>query len=73
MSPYIHYRMVVLHHHYLFCKNWPQTPLRKLAFWWSVLGLVVINLRHWEQLRGVLDGIRAILSHKTALEALESV
>ncbi len=66
------YRMVVLHHNYLFHKNWPQTPFRKLAFWWSVIGLVIINVTKPEQLRGILSGLKSVLTHRSSLAALES-
>ena len=67
------YRVWVTHYYYLFRKNWPQTFLRKLAFWWAVLGMLVLNASRPEQFRGVLSGISNILTSKTPLDAMKNL
>jgi GT2 family glycosyltransferase len=64
-------RVFVTHHFYMFRKNWPQTPLRRLAFWWSVLGLLLLNSTRPQQFKGVLAGIANILAGPTPQAAMQ--
>lgn len=50
--------MTVTNYAYLFRKNWNRNWLRKIAFYWALLGLIVVNLTKKEGLRGTLSGIR---------------
>ena len=53
-------RRVVVNRAYLFRKNFPQTPLARVQFFFFVLGLIghrLIN-REWRGARGLLDGAR---------------
>jgi GT2 family glycosyltransferase len=49
--------MTVVNYTYLFHKNWNKNGLRKIAFYWASLGLIVVNLTKKEGLRGTLSGI----------------
>jgi GT2 family glycosyltransferase len=49
--------MTVVNYTYLFHKNWNKNGLRKIAFFWALLGLIVVNLTKKEGLRGTLSGI----------------
>lgn len=53
--------MTVLNYAYLFRKNWPQTLPRKIALYWTLLGLFVLYLHSSLGRQGVLDGIRQVL------------
>lgn len=52
--------MTVVNYAYLFHKNWKQNRLRIIFFYWALLGLVVLNLRKKEVLRGTIDGMMKI-------------
>lgn len=67
------YRVWVTHYYYLFRKNWPQTFLRKLAFWWAVLGMIVINLSHPDQAKGIFSGIANIWMHRDPVKAMQNL
>lgn len=72
-SRYNLYRVWVTHYNYLFRKHWPQTALRKLAFWWSMAGMLVLNASWPEQFRGILSGIANIQASKTPLDAMNNL
>ncbi|MFC1945260.1 glycosyltransferase family 2 protein, partial [Chloroflexota bacterium] len=63
LNIYQSYRMLVVNHHYLFKKNWPQTLLRRLAFWWSVTGVVLYGVYspRAKGMRGAIAGVLDIL------------
>lgn len=50
-------KMTVMNYAYLFHKNWNTSWYRKLAFYWTLLGLVLVNLTKKEGLRGTLSGL----------------
>lgn len=54
-------RRLVTDYDYVFRKHWPQTLLRRVVFWWSVLGLGVLNRRNVERLRGTLAGASPLI------------
>lgn len=64
---YARMRMEIKNYCYLFKKNLPQTPKRKFAFWWSIVGLFVVTFllaisrRSAEGLRGLKDGVITIM------------
>ena len=55
-------RRVVVNRAYLFHKNFPQTPLARLQFFFFVLALIGHRLvnREWRGARGLLDGVAAV-------------
>jgi GT2 family glycosyltransferase len=53
--------MTVLNYAYLFRKHWPQTLLRKTAFYWTLLGLFVLYLHSSLGRQGVLSGIKQVV------------
>ena len=55
-------RRVVVNRAYLFRKNFPQTPLARLQFFFFVLALIGHRLvnREWRGARGLLDGVAAV-------------
>ena len=55
-------RRVVVNRAYLFRKNFSQTPLARLQFFFFVLGLIGHRLvnREWRGARGLLDGVGAV-------------
>lgn len=59
-------KMVIENHYYLFKKNFPQDFMHKFAFWWSVIGLFVMEAtgRNKEGLRGLINGIIYIKRQK---------
>jgi GT2 family glycosyltransferase len=65
---YAYSKMRIVHHHYLFKKNFPQALRNHFAFNMSVLGLFFLELQHalWlrdlQGVRGFLDGLHA--AHK---------
>lgn len=63
-------RMLVINHYYLFKKNWPQTPLRRIAFWWSTVGLVLSRIYspRAEGMRGAMAGVLDILMAREKAE-----
>ncbi len=69
LTTYQTYRMLVVNHYYLFQKNWRQTPLRKVAFWWSIVGLVFAELYSplGKRMKGVMAGILDILTARDDL------
>jgi GT2 family glycosyltransferase len=69
LSVYRSYRMLVVNHYYLFKKNWPQTPLRKIAFWWSVVGVALIGIYspRAKGMRGAMAGVLDILMAREEL------
>jgi GT2 family glycosyltransferase len=52
--------MTVTNYSYLFHKSWNKNQFRKIAFYWALLGLIVVNLTKKEALRGTLSGIRKL-------------
>lgn len=50
-------KMTVMNYAYLFHKNWNNNWYRKLAFYWAILGLIVVNLTKKDGLRGTLSGL----------------
>ncbi len=50
--------MTVINYAYLFRKNWSKNWLRKVYFYWALIGLLVLNLHNLEGLRGTLNGMR---------------
>jgi GT2 family glycosyltransferase len=65
------YRIWVTHYYYIFTKNWPQTLPRKLAFWWAVLGQLVLTATYPDQVQGVLAGISNIRETKSPVDAMQ--
>jgi GT2 family glycosyltransferase len=53
--------MTVLNYAYLFEKHWPQTLPRKIALYWTLLGLLMLFLHSSLGRRGVLDGIKQVV------------
>jgi GT2 family glycosyltransferase len=53
-------KLTVVNYAHYFRGRWPQTTLRKMAFWWALMGLCFMFLRGAGWL-GVLSGIREIL------------
>ena len=51
--------MTVVNYAYFFRKHWPQTWLRKVSFWWTLVGLCLVFIpgAGWQ---GVLSGIKKI-------------
>lgn len=66
-------RIWVAHYHYTFCKNWPQTPLRRLAFWWAVLGQLIWAGSDREMIQGIWAGVRHIRQSSSPLEAVKKL
>ncbi len=52
--------MTVTNYAYLFHKNWNRNWLRKMAYYWALLGLIVINLTKKQGLQGTLSGIKKL-------------
>ena len=50
--------MTVVNYDYLFRKSWSKDKWRWAAYYWALLGLIVVNLTKREALRGTLNGIR---------------
>lgn len=50
--------MTVVNYDYLFRKSWSKDKWRWAAYYWALLGLIVVNLTKREGLRGTLNGIR---------------
>ena len=57
--------------HYLFKKNIPQDKIHKIAFYWSILGLIILEIinifgnRNFSGMRGYIRGIRMIAHKKS--------
>lgn len=49
--------MTVINYAYLFRKNWPQNLLRRISFFWTLLGLFLINGHSLSGRCGVINGI----------------
>jgi len=70
---YAYSKMRMVHHHYLFKKNFPQALRNRFAFNMSVLGLFFLEFQHafwlrdFQGVRGFLDGLLAV--HKKAMSA----
>ncbi len=62
-------RMMVHNHHYLHCKHSDGSVNGMLAFWWSSIGLVIYAAGKGDLLmgRGIVDGLRDVLSHENPL------
>ena len=60
-------RMWVVNHYYLFRKYWRQTPLTNVAFWWSIIGMVLSSLYSPQGIRGMMAGILDILKARGKL------
>lgn len=60
-------RMHVVNNHYLFYKNLGSSPARRLAFWWSMIGRLLLAAiktavrRDPAFLMGTLDGLKDVL------------
>lgn len=60
-------KMLVMNHYYLFKKNFPQTPARRLAFCISLVGMLVTRVTVSADLasfKGTLVGIKDIVLNK---------
>ncbi len=57
-------RILIQNYHYLFSKNSLKTIKHRFAFWWSVVGLLVIAIAQGnrQQLRGWEDGLISVRS-----------
>ena len=75
MSPvrankYAKNRLMIMNHHYLFKRNLPQDFKHKFAFWWSVVGLVILETitgvmnRNSSGVRGLVSGMRVVLKSR---------
>jgi GT2 family glycosyltransferase len=53
--------MMVLNYAYLFRKHWPQTQGRRLAFFWTLLGLFILFLQSPLGRQGALHGIGQVV------------
>jgi GT2 family glycosyltransferase len=55
-------KMLVKNYQYLFQKNIPYTVTRAVAFWWSLIGLFLIEIlvRNPEGIKGLFAGIKEI-------------
>lgn len=57
--------------HYLFKKNVPQDKIHNIAFYWSILGLIILEIiniignRNFSGMRGYIHGIRTIAYTKS--------
>ena len=64
---YTHTKRVIIYHHYFFKKNLPKTILYIIAFWWSIIGLIIKNSlialikKDYHRIRGLIDGIKEII------------
>ena len=58
-TQYTRARMRIVARHYLLKKNFPNTAIHSIAFWWSVAGSLVgaVMKRDRESLRGLLDAV----------------
>jgi hypothetical protein len=56
--------MTVGNYAYLFYKHWPQTRLRKAAFWWTLLGLFLLYLPSSPGRQGVLHGVKRMMDKR---------
>lgn len=62
-------KMLIENHYYLFHKNFPQDSVHRLAFWWSVVGLIVkmfVTL-DYRGLNGIFAGLKCIPDVKNLL------
>ena len=71
-SKYVSMKNTIRNHFYLFKKNLPQTPKHKLAFYWSVVGIFIMEavLAIWKRddsgLRGLTSGmVEVVKSDRT--------
>ncbi|PKM92336.1 MAG: hypothetical protein CVU81_00995 [Euryarchaeota archaeon HGW-Euryarchaeota-1] len=68
MNNYDIMRMRVINHYYLFKKNFPQTLKHRFAFYMSICGLFLMNIKYLNihRLRGILSGLFFILKSRNS-------
>jgi GT2 family glycosyltransferase len=56
--------MMVVNYAYLFRKHWPQSWMRRLAFFWTLFGLFILFLHNPSGRRGAVDGIKRVIGRE---------
>jgi GT2 family glycosyltransferase len=55
--------MSVVNYDYLFRKSWSKDSWRWLFYYWTLIGLFVVNFHSLKGLKGTLAGVRKIVGH----------
>jgi len=73
ITPYEAGKMLMINHHYLFHKNFPQDLHHQLAHWLSLIGYPILQVWNLQgqRLIGSFSGLWLILFHKNPLSVIK--
>jgi glycosyltransferase involved in cell wall biosynthesis len=54
-------KVLAKNHYYLFKKNFPQTLKYRFAFWWSIVGLLIVEMTKMAVLRRGISGLKGLM------------